>query len=164
MAISRQTVRTRALATALALAPVLAPAGETSTAVRVPAGDTQVAVLAAQDERIAATLAADLAALGAMMTDDLSYTHSSGLTETKTEFLEGLRTGKYVYRAIEPQERRVRVHGEAAVVSGSCRIVIEPGGKRTEIRLHFTELYVRQGGRWRMALWHSTRLPEAPAK
>jgi hypothetical protein len=40
--------------------------------------------------------------------------------------------------------------------------VIEPGGMRTELDLYFTELYVKEGGQWRMALWHSTR-PPAPA-
>jgi ketosteroid isomerase-like protein len=126
------------------------------------AGDADKAVLAAHDKRIALTIAADVAGLAAMMTDDLTYTHSSAATETKAEFLDGLKTGKYVYREITPRDRKVRVHGDAAVVSGPCHVVIEPGGKRTEIDLYFTELYVKEGGRWRMALWHSTRLP-APA-
>jgi hypothetical protein len=56
----------------------------------------------------------------------------------------------------------VRVHGDAAIVSGPAHVVIEPGGKRTELELYFTELYVKEGGQWRMALWQSTRLP-APA-
>jgi ketosteroid isomerase-like protein len=128
-------------------------------AVASRAAEAEQAVTAAHDRRIAATVAADLAGLGAMMTDDLTYTHSSGVTETKAEFLEGLRSGKYVYREIAPRDRRVRVHGDAAVVSGPCHVVIEPGGKRTEIDLYFTELYVKVGGKWRMALWHSTRLP-----
>ena len=122
----------------------------------------ELAVLAAHDRRIAATIAGDLGALAAMMTDDLTYTHSSGVTETKAEFLAALKSGKYVYREIAPRDRRIRVHGDAAVVSGPCHVVIEPGGKRTEIELYFTELYVKEGGQWRMALWHSTRLP-APA-
>jgi uncharacterized protein (TIGR02246 family) len=126
------------------------------------AGDADKAVLAAHDRRIALTIAADVAGLAAMMTDDLTYTHSSAATETKAEFLDGLKTGKYVYREITPRDRKVRVHGDAVVVSGPCHVVIEPGGKRTEIDLYFTELYVKEGGRWRMALWHSTRLP-APA-
>jgi ketosteroid isomerase-like protein len=123
------------------------------------AGD---AVLAAHDKRIALTIAGDLAGLAAMMTDDLTYTHSSAATETKAEFLAGLKSGKYVYREITPRDRKVRVHGDAAVVSGPCHVVIEPGGKRTEIDLYFTELYVKEAGQWRWALWHSTRLP-APA-
>lgn len=131
----------------------------------VRAGDEQAA-LAAQDRRFAATIAGDVAALSAMMTDDLTYTHSSGVVESKAEFLDGLKSGRYLYREITPRERRVRVHGDAAVVSGRCHIVIEPGGRRTEIDLTFTELYVKEGGGWRMALWHSTRLPgpAAPAK
>jgi ketosteroid isomerase-like protein len=129
------------------------------------AGEVEEAVLAAQDGRIAATIAGDLAALAAMMTDDLTYTHSSAVTETKAEFLDGLKSGKYVYREVAPRDRKVRVHGDAAVVSGPCHVVIEPGGRRTEIDLYFTELYVREGGRWRMALWHATRFPApAPAK
>jgi ketosteroid isomerase-like protein len=126
------------------------------------AGDVEQAVLAAHDKRIAATIAGDLAALGTMMTADLTYTHSSGVEEAKAEFLEGLKSGKYVYREITPRDRRVRVHGDAAIVSGPVHIVIEPGGKRTELELYFTELYVKEGGQWRMALWQSTRLP-APA-
>ncbi|HUL77452.1 MAG TPA: nuclear transport factor 2 family protein [Vicinamibacteria bacterium] len=130
------------------------------------AGDVEQAVLAAQDRRIAATVAGDITSLGALMTDDLTYTHSSGVVESKAEFLDGLKSGKYSYREITPRGRRTRVHGDAAVVSGPCHIVIEPGGRRTEIDLTFTELYVREGGQWRMALWHSTRLPApvSPAK
>jgi uncharacterized protein (TIGR02246 family) len=127
------------------------------------ASDAGKAVLAAHDRRIAATIAGDVAALAAMMTDDLTYTHSSGVVETKVEFLDGIETGRYAYREIAPRDRRVRVHGDAAVVSGPCHVVIEPGGKRTEIELTFTELYVKEGGQWRMALWQSTRLPAPPA-
>jgi len=143
------------LAAALALA--LMPAA--SSARTMDAGE---AVLAAQDARIAATIRGDVAALGAMMTDDLTYTHSSGVTETKAEFLDALRSGKHVYKVIDAPGRRVRVHGDSAVVSGPCHVVVEPGGRRTEIDLYFSELYVKQGGAWRWALWHSTRLPAGP--
>jgi ketosteroid isomerase-like protein len=138
------------LAAAVGLAAATARAGDADS------------VLAAHDKRIALTIAGDLAGLAAMMTDDLTYTHSSAVTETKAEFLDGLRSGKYVYREITPRDRKVRVHGDAAIVSGPCHVVIEPGGKRTELDLYFTELYVKEAGQWRMALWHSTR-PPAPA-
>ena len=108
------------------------------------------------------TIAGDLAGLAAMMTDDLTYTHSSGVEESKAQFLEGLKSGKYLYREITPRDRKVRVHGDAAIVSGPAHVVIEPGGKRTELELYFTELYVKEGGQWRMALWQSTRLPAPP--
>jgi ketosteroid isomerase-like protein len=143
---------------AVAVLAVIAAAGGSLAA----AGDEAAAVLAAHDRRIALTIAGDLAGLGAMMTDDLTYTHSNAATETKAEFLDGLKTGKYLYREITPRDRKVRVHGDAAIVSGPAHVVIEPGGKRTEIDLYFTELYVKEAGAWKMALWQSTRLPAPP--
>jgi ketosteroid isomerase-like protein len=149
----------RRLALAVLPAVLLAPS---LAAAEAPPAAAEKAVLAAQDERFALTIKADVAALGAMMTDDLTYTHSSALTETKAQLLDALESGKYAYREIRPLDRRVRVHGDAAIVSGPVHIVIEPGGQRTEIDLYFTELYVKEGGRWKMALWQSTKLP-APA-
>jgi ketosteroid isomerase-like protein len=120
---------------------------------------TEKAVLEAQDERFAATIAADVTTLSRLLTDDMTYTHSSAVVETKAEFLEALRAGKYRYRSIAPEQREVRLYGDAAVVAGTCRVRVEVGGKDNDIRLRFTELYVRQGGAWRLALWHATRMP-----
>jgi ketosteroid isomerase-like protein len=156
---TRQVLATLAFLPALFLAPAVG---------RPQAKPSGVAadVLAAQDRRFALTIEADVAGLDAMMTDDLTYTHSSAVTETKAALLEALRSGKHVYREIQPRDRQVRVWGDAAAVTGWAHIVIEPGGKRSEVDLYFTELYVRQGGRWKMALWQSTRppAPVAPAK
>jgi len=119
------------------------------------------AVLAAQDKRVALTIAADVAALGAMMTDDLTYTHSSANVDTKATFLEALRSGKSKYTSITFEDRRVRLHGDTAIVSGTSHVLVTAGGRDLDIRLRFTELYLKQSGAWKMALWHSTRVPDA---
>lgn len=125
------------------------------------AGEVEQAVLAAQDRRVAATLAADLTLLDAMMTDDVSYTHSNAVVETKAEFLEAIRSGKYRYKSMTFDERRVRPHGDAtAIVSGTCRVQVTSGGRDIDIRLRFTELYVKQADAWKVALWQSTRVPD----
>lgn len=125
------------------------------------AGETEQAVLAAQDKRIALTVAGDLAGLGAAMSDDLTWTHSNANVETKADFLEAIRSGKYRYKSMTFDDRRVRLHGDStAIVSGTCRVQVTSGGREIDIRLRFTELYVRQGGAWRMALWQSTRVPD----
>jgi ketosteroid isomerase-like protein len=125
------------------------------------AGDVEQAVLAAQDKRIALTVAADLAGLGAAMTDDLTWTHSNANVETKAEFLEAIRSGKYVYKSMTFDDRRVRLHGDAtAIVSGTCRVQVTSSGRDLDIRLRFTELYVKQAAGWKMALWQSTRVPD----
>jgi ketosteroid isomerase-like protein len=122
-------------------------------------GETEQAVLAAQDRRIAATIAADLAALEAMMTEDLTYTHSNAATESRAEFLGGLRSGKYRYKSAAFDERRVRLFGDAAAITGTCRIQVVSDGRDVDVKLRFTELYARKNGSWKMALWQSTRVP-----
>lgn len=125
------------------------------------AGEIEQAVLAVQDQRIALTVAGDVAGLAAAMSDDLSYTHSNGNVETRAEFLEAIRSGKSRYESVAFDDRRVRLHGDAtAIVSGTCRVQVTSAGRDIDIRLRFTELYVKQAGAWKMALWHSTRVPD----
>jgi hypothetical protein len=125
------------------------------------AGEVEQAVIAAQDRRVALTIAGDVAGLGAAMSDDLSWTHSNAVVETKAEFLEAIRSGKYRYKSMTFDDRRVRPHGDAtAIVSGTCRVQVTSGGRDIDIRLRFTELYVKQAGAWKVALWQSTRVPD----
>ena len=56
-------------------------------------------ILALEDERYAAMCSGDFAALEAMLHDELLYTHSSGLTDTKVTWLASLRSGKTNYRS-----------------------------------------------------------------
>ena len=125
----------------------------------VQAGEDGKAVLEAQDQRWALTAGGDLDDLEAMLTDDMNYTHSSAAVDTKAQFLDSLRSGKVRYISIEPEERTVRVYGDAAVVQGVAHVLVKVPDRDIDVRLRFTEMYVKQGGAWKMALWHSTKVP-----
>jgi hypothetical protein len=47
-------------------------------------------ILGLEDKRFAAMVARDFAALEKTVHDDLLYTHSSGLTDTKASWLESM--------------------------------------------------------------------------
>ena len=143
----------RVLTTLLAVAWSILWAGAAS------ATDAEQAVLDAHEKRRTATLAGDAAAVGSMMTDDLTFTHANAVVETKAEFLDALKTGRYQYKSLTDEERGVRVHGDTGIVSGTCRIVVTAGGKDIDIRVRFTELWVKEAGAWRMVLWHATNVP-----
>jgi hypothetical protein len=125
----------------------------------VQAGEDAKAVLEAQDQRWALTAGGDLDELEAMLTEDMNYTHSSAAVDTKAQFLETLRSGKVRYISIEPEERAVRVYSDAAVVQGVAHLLVKVPDRDIDVRLRFTEMYVKQGGAWKMALWHSTKVP-----
>lgn len=124
------------------------------------AGDDEKAILDAQDRRWALTAGGDLDELEAMLTDDMNYTHSSAAVDTKAQFLDSLRSGRVRYVSIEPEGKRVvRVYGDAAVVQGVAHVLVKVPDRDIDVRLRFTELFVKQDGAWKMALWHSTRVP-----
>lgn len=127
---------------------------------RVWAGEIEKTVLDAQDRRFALTAGGDLDELEKMLTDDMTYTHSHSGVDTKAQFLTTLRSGRVRYLSIEPEERAVRVYGGTAVVQGVAHVLVKVEERDVDVRLRFTELFVEEeDGTWKMALWHSTRVP-----
>ena len=65
-------------------------------------------ILALEDKRHAAMCGGDFAALEAMLHDELLYTYSSGLADTKDTWLASLRSGKRKYKSAACSDRKVR--------------------------------------------------------
>ncbi len=127
-------------------------------AMSAPADRDIAAVKAADAERIRATTSNDFEALGKVLADDLVYTHSSGTTETKAEFIEALRSGRAKYQSIEPSDLRVRLYGTMALVNGQSKVVT--GGREPKtFEIRWTQAWVKRGGRWQLVNWQSTKLP-----
>lgn len=124
------------------------------------AEDAAPDVLKRDDARIAAQLKADLAGLEDTFADGATYTHSSSVVETKKEFIEGIRTGRLKYKSYDRKDAAVALYGDTAVVTGKAFVVVERAGADVQIRLQFTNVWVKRAGKWRMVTWHSTRLPE----
>ena len=123
-----------------------------------PTGDAEGEVLATHERRRVATLNGDADAVGLMMTDDLTFTHANAVVETKEQFVNALKTRRLQYKALTDEDRQVRVHGSTGVVSGTCRILVDASGTEIDIRVRFTELWVKEGEAWRMMLWHATQV------
>jgi hypothetical protein len=87
-------------------------------------------ILGLEDQRFAAMVARDFSALDKMVHEELLYTHSSGVTDTKASWLDSMKSGKVKYKS---------VRGRAAIEA-------EIGGQRTP-----------QG--WKFAAWQSCPQP-----
>jgi ketosteroid isomerase-like protein len=80
------------------------------------------------------------------------------VVESKEQFIDALKTGKLKYKTLTDEERQVRVHGDAGIVSGTCRIVVTASGKEFDVRVLFTEVWVKKGNAWQMVLWHASNV------
>lgn len=115
---------------------------------------------AAEEARYRAMTANDLAALANLLGDDLLYTHSSAVTDTKASYLESLRTGKVRYLAAQRDGVSVRAYGDTALVHGHARIEAEIDGTRRSLDNMFVNVWVRRAGGWQMVHWASTAIPK----
>jgi hypothetical protein len=121
--------------------------------------DDEKAVLAAEDRRYQAMLDGDLETLDALCADELSYTHSNGVRDTKAEYFGKLREGYYVYHRIDHPVERVQLTGDTAVVVGRMTADLTSGGVRKGIDCLAIAVWVRSGGDWRLLAYAPTPLP-----
>ncbi len=112
------------------------------------------AVLKLEQQWTDALVKADLAALDRIYHEDLVYTHSSGVVDTKATYIDSIKTGKTKYESFDRSEVRVRFHGDAALVT--CRSVIKVNGNTLTVR--YIHVYVKQKGAWKMVAHQATRL------
>ena len=107
-----------------------------------------------------AMIANDGAALAALTSEDLVYVHSTGVEETRAEWLAGVARGHYDYASIESRDVTVHRFGEAAFMHGMVEMAVATGGGPVEsLRLRFVLLWAKEAGRWRLLLRQATRIP-----
>ena len=116
-------------------------------------------ILALEDKRYAVMCGGDFAALEAMLHDELLYTHSSGLTDTKATWLASLRSGKTKYKSAACSDRKVRLAGDTALVTGRAAIEAEINGQPRSLRLVFLNAWTKTPKGWKFIAWQSTPQP-----
>lgn len=142
--------------------PFLALAGLLIASVSVaPSGRAAPAddILAAETARVDALLRADYEALDRLLGEDLTYTHSTAVLDTKAMFLESLRSGRLRYLQFRHEDPKVRVLGDVGLINTVVRIVSVNRGQENRNHLRVTIVYAKRDGRWQMVAWQSTRMP-----
>ena len=109
-----------------------------------------------EDRRYEAMLAHDVAALRDIFADDAVYTHSNGVVDDKDAYLKAFSSGEFIYRTIERFEEKVRLLGDAAVVTGRIRLKIDFKSGPKLLESSFLSAWVRTVVGWRHLAWQST--------
>ena len=97
-------------------------------------------VLAAMDAWKQATIKKDGAALDKLLHPDLTYSHSSAMTQTKADVIKAVTTGKATVEDITFSDTTVRVYGNTALVKGKVDIVNNTDGKSTPAHLNILHI------------------------
>ena len=120
---------------------------------------TKDQILALEQRRFKAMCAGDVGALSELLHDDLKYTHSSGVVDSKASYLRGLAEKQWDYEGIRSSGETVAIHSGAALVH--CRLQIDLKVKDVPKAVDSIALtvWVEDAGRWQVAAVHSTAYP-----
>jgi hypothetical protein len=120
---------------------------------------TEKEMVALEDKRFAAMIARDFAALEQMVHDELLYTHSSGVTDTKASWIESMKSGKVKYKSVNCSGRQVKFFGEVALMRGRAAIEVDIDGQAKSLRLLFLNAWTRTPQGWKFVAWQSCPQP-----
>ena len=93
---------------------------------------------------------------------DASFTLTSS-TGAVTDFEQNIAEVAQrdpAYETFRNHDQKVRLYGNAAVVTGITSIKGQSGGKTFEGDFQFTDTWVYRGGGWKLAASHASRLPK----
>jgi ketosteroid isomerase-like protein len=121
--------------------------------------DDEAAVNAAVEALTKAMLQADRGALERLVADQLSYGHSSGLLESKAQFVDVVANRKTVYKAITLSEPSTVMAGDNAIVRHIFSNTTETGGKTASISVGILQVWQKQAGNWKLLARQAFRLP-----
>ena len=101
---------------------------------------------------------ADVATLDRILVDDWTVTHANGTTDSKAKYLADLRSGARKFSGpVTVSDFVVRAYGDTAVAAGSSQSTVTLNGQPQGGALHFTRVYVKRNGAWRMIVTQATQ-------
>jgi ketosteroid isomerase-like protein len=120
---------------------------------------TEKEVLALEQKRIDSMTRQDFATLESLLHEDLVYTHSSALVDTKASWLESMKSGRTKYKSINVTEQKVRIFGDLALVTGRADVGVDVRGEAKAMKLRFLNAWTKTPQGLKFVAWQATPLP-----
>ena len=112
-----------------------------------------------EEQRYAAMLAGDVATLDKLLDEALTYTHSSGVVDTKASYIAGVRDKMWEYKAIARENERLVIRGGCGLVFCRLRIDLLVRGAPKKVDSNALAVWVEDNGQTRLVAVHSAGIP-----
>lgn len=120
------------------------------------AGSADKDVMAAVDAWKQAALKGDAATLGKLYHDDLAYTHSNAMTQTKAVAIASETGPTGIYKGILMRDVSVHIYGDMAIIEYKLDLTHFAGDTA---HLHEIMVWLKSSKGWQLLARHATKLP-----
>ena len=93
-----------------------------------------------------------------LFSENVEYIHSNGWIENKTEIIADLKSGKLNYKRVDVNEVKVRLSKNVAILTGKGVFFVTMDNKDLEIKLLYSEVYIKEKGKWLLTHRHANKL------
>jgi ketosteroid isomerase-like protein len=100
----------------------------------------------------------DLTFLDRIMAEDYMFTSPLGEVLTKAQMLAELKSGEDVVSSVVNHDMKVRIYGDAAVVTGHSTFKETVKGIDISGEYRWTDTWIKRGGLWRCVADHASRV------
>ena len=124
--------------------------------------DEKAAVEATERAWAKAVVSNDFPALEKILADDLYYSHSNFLEDTKRTYIDNLKSGKARYYVLDIQKLNVRMIDDRTALVGAVaeyQTKAADGSRHTSI-LKTLHVFRKNDGQWQLTAHQSARKPE----
>ena len=96
--------------------------------------------------------------LATLFSENIEYIHSNGWIENKTDIIADLKSGKLNYKRVEVSEAKVHLSKNVAILTGKGVFFVTMDNKDLEIKLLYSEIYIKEKGKWVLTHRHANKL------
>jgi ketosteroid isomerase-like protein len=115
-------------------------------------GDDERQVSRLEQDLIEAFRGNDARALDRILADDFVFTDPRGASVTKEVWLEDLASGVFAFESIEIEDVRVRLAGDAALVTGLVTLKARSRAGDYNGQFGVIDVYMKRAERWQLVL------------
>ncbi len=101
---------------------------------------------------------ADGAVLSRLSDEHLTYGHSNGNIQTKTQFVDTIVSGQSDFVSIQLTDAYIKTEDNIAIARHTFIAETNDGGKPNNIKLHILWVWLLEGGEWKMIARQAVRL------
>ena len=121
----------------------------------------KASLLEAEEARRQAMLDSNTQKLDALMAISMTYTHSSGITDSKQAYLQLLSSGTVKYETIDFGDLQVKLIGPVGLITGTMKASLMRSGTRKRIATAYLAVWESTNGDWVLHAIQATSLPVA---
>lgn len=90
---------------------------------------------------------------------ELTYTHTTGITDTKDSYLSKLFSGHYDYKWIEHPISKIQIIGDIALVFGEMHSNLIAGNAEKNLKNKSLAIWKKENNDWLFYAYQPTSLP-----